>query len=141
MEIPKDVMELLRNEKLCTMATSWEDRPYLSLMNFTYIEEENKVILSSRKNSRKYYNIQNNKNISLLLFSSSKKLSVTFLGTAITMDMENKKEKYYREMHLEKSNMPQFILGDNIGIIVFNIEEIIISNDQDEVKYINESSQ
>ena len=39
MEIPKDVMELLRNEKLCTMATSWEDKPYLSLMNFTYIEE------------------------------------------------------------------------------------------------------
>jgi len=141
MKIPKDVKDLLKNEKLCAMATSWEDKPYLSLMNFTYVEEENKVVLSSRKNSRKYYNIQKNKNISLLLFSSSEKLSVTFLGTAITMDMENKKENYYREMHMKKSNMPQFILGDNIGIIVFNIEEIIISNDQDEVKYINESSQ
>jgi len=40
------------------MATSWEDKPYLSLMNFTYLEAENKIILSSRKNSKKYYNIQ-----------------------------------------------------------------------------------
>jgi general stress protein 26 len=140
MEIPKDVKDLLRNEKLCTMATCWEDKPYLSLMNFTYVEKENKVILSSRKNSRKYYNIQKNKNISLLLFSSSEKLSVTFLGTAITMNMENKKEKYYRKMHMEKNNMPQFILGDDIGLIVFNIEQIIVSNNQDQVKYINDLS-
>src|SRR6056297_1560341 len=118
MKIPKDVKDLLKNEKLCAMATSWEDKPYLSLMNFTYVEEENKVILSSRKNSKKYYNIQKNKHISLLLFSSSNKLSATFLGIAITM--EDKKDKNYREMHMKKNNMPQFILGDNIGIILFS---------------------
>lgn len=50
MEISKDVKDLLINEKLCIMATSWEDKPYLSLMNFTYLEE-NKVVLSTRRNS------------------------------------------------------------------------------------------
>ena len=135
MDIPKDVKDLLKNKKLCTMATCWEAKPYLSLMNFTYVEAENKVILSSRKNSKKYYNIQKNKHISLLLYSSSNKLSVTLLGTAITM--ENKEEKHYREMHMKKNNKPQFILGDNIGLIVFIIEQIIVSDNQDKVKRIN----
>lgn len=139
MDIPKDVKDLLENNKLCTMATSWDNKPYLSLMNFTYVEEENKVILSSRKNSKKYNNIQRNKHISLLLFSSSHELSATFLGTAMTM--EDKKDKNYREMHMKKNNMPQFILGDNIGIILFSIEQIIVSNNQDQVKYIHVSEQ
>ena len=54
MNIPKDVKDLLENKRLCMMATSWEDKSYLSLMNFTYVEAQNKVILSSRKNSKKY---------------------------------------------------------------------------------------
>ncbi len=58
MDIPKEVKDLLKNKKLCTMVTSWEDKPYLSLMNFTYVEAENKVILSCRRNSKKYYKIQ-----------------------------------------------------------------------------------
>jgi len=136
MNIPKDIIELIENENLCAMATCLENKPYLSLMNFTYLKHENKIILSSRKNSRKYSNIQKNKNISLLISSSSNKQSATFLGTAVTIDDKN--EKNYKEMHKENINMPQFISGDNIGLIVFSIEEIIISNSQDQVKYIKE---
>lgn len=134
MNIPNDVKDLLDNEKLCTMATCLDNKPYLSLMNFTYVEAGNKVILSSRKNSKKYYNILGNKHISLLLFSSSAERSATFLGTAMTM--EGKEERYYREMHMKKNNMAQFILGDNIGLIVFTIEQIIVSDNQDQVKCI-----
>ena len=136
MEITKDVKNLLKNEKLCTIATCVENKPYLSLMNFTYVEGENKVILSTRRNSKKYHNILKNKQISLLLFSSDSELSATFLGTAKTI--AGKKEKLYREMHMNKNNMPQFILGDHIGLVVFSIEQIIVSNKQDQVKYINE---
>lgn len=136
MDIPKDIKNLLNNEKLCAMATSSQNKPYLSLMNFTYLEAENKIILSSRKNSRKYSNIQKNKNISLLIFSASNKQSATLLGTAVTIDDQN--EKKYKKMHKENINMPQFISGDNIGLIVFSIEEIIISDSQDQVKYIKE---
>lgn len=131
MDIPKKIKDLLENEKLCAMATCWEEQPYLSLMNFTFIEAENKVILSSRKDSKKYHNIQKNKQVSLLLFSSSHELSATFLGTAVTM--AEQEEKHYRELHMKRNNMPQFILGDNIGIIVFSIEKIIVSDNQDQL--------
>lgn len=134
MEIPKAIKDLLENEKLCAMATCWEDKPYLSLMNFTYVESENKVILSSRRNSMKYFNIQKNEHISLLLFSSSYKLSATFLGTASIM--ENDDEKHFRELHMKRNNMPQFIIGDNIGIIVFSIEKIIASDNEDQLNVV-----
>lgn len=136
MEISKDVKDLLINEKLCIMATCFEDKPYLSLMNFTYLESENKVVLSTRRNSKKYDNIQKNKYISLLVFSSIDGVSATLLGTALTLEAHE--EAYYRELHMEKNNMPQFILGENIGLIVFSIDNIVVSNSQDEVKYINQ---
>ena len=34
--------------------------------------------------------------------------------------------------------MPQFSVGDNIGLIVFSIEKIVISDKQDQVEYIEE---
>lgn len=138
MKISKEVKDLLKNNKLCSMATCSDKQPYLSLMNFTYLEKENVIILSSRKNSRKYTNIQKNKNISLLVFSNSPKKSATFLGTALTINTGDEKEDYYRKMHIENCDMPQFILGDDINIIIFNIEEIIFSDSQDNVKYFGE---
>ena len=136
MEISKEVKDLLINEKLCIMATCWEDKPYLSLMNFTYLEAENKVVLSTRRNSKKYDNIQKNKHISLLVFSSFDGVSATLLGTALTLEAHE--EACYRDVHMKKNNMPQFILGENISLIVFSIENIVLSNSQDEVKYIDQ---
>lgn len=135
MDIPKNIKALLKNENLCTMATCWENKPYLSLMNFTYLEDESKIVLSSRKNSKKYSNIQKNKNISLLIFSESNKKSVTFLGTAVIEKI--KKDSYYRKLHLNKNKSPQFIAGDDIGLIIFKIEKIITADNQDQVEYIN----
>jgi nitroimidazol reductase NimA-like FMN-containing flavoprotein (pyridoxamine 5'-phosphate oxidase superfamily) len=136
MKISKEIKTLLKNNKLCSMATCWNQKPYLSLMNFTYLEKENIVILSSRKNSKKYNNIQKNKNISLLVSSDSLNKSATFLGTAQIISLEDEKEEYYRKIHLKNCEMPQFILGENINLIIFNIEEVIISDSQDNVKYI-----
>jgi hypothetical protein len=39
---------------------------------------------------------------------------------------------------MKNCEMPQFILGEDINLIIFNIEEIIISDRKDNVKYIGE---
>lgn len=36
--------------------------------------------------------------------------------------------------------MPQFAEGDKIGLIVFSIEKVIISDNQDQVEYIDQVS-
>ena len=133
MNIPNYIKAVLEDKELCTMATCWENKPYLSLMTFTYVEAENKIILTTKRDSKKFFNIEKNKNISLLLFSEADELSITFLGTATPVTGE--KEAYYRRIHMEANKRPQFILGDAIGLIIFSIEEIVVSNNQDEVKY------
>ncbi|HAS72554.1 MAG TPA: pyridoxamine 5'-phosphate oxidase family protein [Clostridiales bacterium UBA8960] len=133
MNISKEVKDLLMNQRLCMMATCLAEEPYLSLMNFTYLENESKVILSTRKNSKKYFNVQNNKNVSLLVFSESEGISVTLLGTASTLLAHE--EDVYKAQHMKKNNMPQFILGDDIGLIIFEIERIVVSNYLDQVVY------
>lgn len=134
MTISKDIKALLQNESLCSLATCADNKPYLSLMNFTYVADENRIILSSRKNTKKYSNIVKNKNISLLVFSSANNLSATFLGTAKLMIGEE--ASHYRKMHLNESNMPQFILGENKALIVFSIEKIVVSDNRDDAKYV-----
>ena len=133
MNIPNYIKSILNDHELCTMATCWQNKPYLSLMTYTYIESENIIVLTTKKDSKKFFNIEKNKNISLLLFSETDELSITFLGTATLVTGE--KEEYYRAIHMEANNRPQFIFGEAIGLILFSIEEIVVSNNKDEVKY------
>ena len=64
--------------------------------------------------------------------------SATFLGKAETMNSEDEKDSYYRKIHMKNCDIPQFILGEDINLIIFSIAEIIVSNSKDQVKYIGE---
>lgn len=138
MEIPKNIKNLLDNEKLCVMATYLGNKSYLSLMNFTYLEAENKIILSTRKSSKKYNNILLNSEVSLLVYSLPDGISATFEGTALTLDDQDAVR--CRDLHYAKNNnMKQFIVGQEIGLILFKIQKIIISDSQDQVSYVCET--
>ena len=139
MNLTKEVKALLVTQHLCMMATCWEQEPYVSLMNFTFLENESKVILSTRKDSKKYHNVQHNKNMSLLIYSETDGISITLLGTASIPGADE--EAIYKALHLEKNESPQFILGENVGIIVFDIERIVVSNYLDQVMYIDSESE
>ncbi|MGM0379821.1 MAG: pyridoxamine 5'-phosphate oxidase family protein [Bacillota bacterium] len=133
MDIPKYIKEIIKREKLCTMATCWKDEPYLSTMIFTYLDLENKIILSSKRDSKKFFNIKKNKNVSILIFSKDKELSITLVGNVEIVKKE--KEKHYKKIHMNNSKRSQFIKGDSISLIIFKIEKITVSNNEDEVKY------
>ena len=64
--------------------------------------------------------------------------SATFLGKAETMNSEDEKDSCYRKIHMKNCDMPQFILGEDISLIIFSIAEIVVSNSQDKVEYIGE---
>lgn len=136
MKLSKEVEALLLNQNLCMMATCWEQRPYLSLMNFTFLEEDSRIILSTRKDSKKYFNVQHNPYVSLMVFSESAGISATLLGRATILTEEE--EAHFRALHMTKNNKPQFILGENIGLIMFKFDQIVVSDYMDQVTYYNE---
>ena len=136
MGIPKEVINLLKTEKFCFLATSHRDQPHVCLMNFTFMEDDGLIILSSREKTTKVDHIRRNPSVSLLLYNLGKSkdasLSVTLNGKATIVN--NADETRYREMHYRKnSDMSSFIKGDNILIIAVNIDHGLIADSRDSV--------
>ncbi len=136
MSIPNEVSNLLKTEKFCFLATSHRDQPHVCLMNFTFIEDDGVVILSSREETTKVDHIKKNPAVSLLLYNLGKSidasLSVTLNGTATIAN--NSDDARYREEHYRKnSDMESFIKGDNILVIAVKIDHGLISDYRDSV--------
>lgn len=138
MVITKKIIELLQGEKVCYLATCKDNEPYLSLMNFTFDEESQRVILSSRRNSKKFKNILNNREVSLLLHNDNPGtalediISVTINGKAY--EEKDDQKDYYQKLHATKHNdRHQFIIGDEIAILSVSIDKINTSDIHDQV--------
>jgi general stress protein 26 len=137
MTLPIQLRMLLENKKRCFLATCYLDKPHLSLMLFTYLPDDNLIILSSRPDTTKVKNIINNREVALLLYSSGsdkeKPFSCTLYGSAKVLSKE--KDNFYRECHYKKHrDMGVFITGENISVITVEIKNAIISDPEDSVQ-------
>lgn len=67
--LPSSVVKLLKEKHYLHLATCWENKPHVSLMNYTYYSKNNVdyIVLSTPKNSIKYANITKNPQVSLLV--------------------------------------------------------------------------
>lgn len=136
MNIPSEVLKLLEKEKFCSLATCCQDTPHVSLMNFTYLSEEGLIILSSRENTTKVQHIKSNPAVAVLLFTlgshEEMPLGCTLYGKASVVNRE--KEKLYRKKHFDKNpDMGKFIMEDNIVVIIVTIQQVILSDVEDNV--------
>jgi len=158
--LPDEVVEVLRTSKLCYLATQADGNPHLSLMNFTYSRPDEVIILSTRRNTKKFFQIIDNPKVAILvhdfpndevsLYASSKEQkvcekkkerkqwSITLNGTAeATTDGEPITEKY-RELHMENNpDYKQFIIGEDIAVLIIRIDRARMCDVQDRVSYWN----
>ncbi|CAN0118754.1 unnamed protein product, partial [Ectocarpus sp. 12 AP-2014] len=65
--LPDDVVRLLQASRLCFLSTFSNDHPHLSLMNFTYHHADEVIILSTRRDTKKYQLVQTGRNVALLV--------------------------------------------------------------------------
>jgi len=96
--LPIEVVELLNMSKLCFLATVSGNEPHLSLMNFTYYQPDEVLIFTTRRDTKKFKQIQDCSNVAVLahdfphlhlaqdsskdVISYSRKWSITLNGTA-----------------------------------------------------------
>ncbi len=102
---PQEVASLLNRTRLCYLSTTGkEGEPHLSLMNFTYVQDEEIIIVSTRRDTLKARNILESKKIAILIhdFPHLRKgkvpeegctYSITLYGTAKIQEGETA-EKY-----------------------------------------------
>jgi general stress protein 26 len=137
MAVPEQILKLLEEEKFCFLATTYQDHPHLSLMNFTYFKEEELIILSSRANTTKVKYIEKNPAVALLLYSlgdgGQSTVSCTLYGLANVLNPAE--DHRYRDSHYSKhKDMGKFITGENIAIITVRINNVALSDLDDRVK-------
>eukprot|EP01038_Epipyxis_sp_PR26KG_P011010 gene11010-14787_t len=147
--LPNQMVELLRSSRLCFLATQSDGEPHLSLMNFTYYHEQEVIIVCTRRNTKKFNQILQNRKVAILIHdfphlansgdsSHGKSVSITLNGICKDCSPYTERAEKYRSLHL--SNNPdysQFISGPEIAVLAISIEKCRMCDLQDKVTYWN----
>ncbi|CAM9260142.1 unnamed protein product [Ectocarpus fasciculatus] len=154
--LPDDVVRLLQASRLCFLSTFTDDHPHLSLMNFTYHHADEVIILSTRRDTKKYQLVKTGRNVALLVHEfpdaggssgggsggggggggSGSKVTITLNGRATIQ--EGEQAERYRDLHVSKNpDSKTFIVGPNIAIITVRVRSARICNVRDEVTVWN----
>ncbi|RCK63343.1 hypothetical protein Cantr_10147 [Candida viswanathii] len=67
--LPESVLNLLNSSRFIHLATCLDNKPHVSLMNYTFFHKgnENVIIISTPRKTTKYHNMVSNPNVSVLI--------------------------------------------------------------------------
>lgn len=155
---PKPIVQLLQSASLCHMGVQLDDgTTHLCLMSFTYVPEEQIIIMSTRRNTTKYRAIEKIDQVTLLIHNFATDLKLNHETVSSNEDSENSNNDYsnthsitlygnvniltgidaeeMRMKHLERhgDNYSQFIVGQNIAVLSVEVDSAKICNIKDEV--------
>jgi general stress protein 26 len=147
--LPWIIQKLLSDCRLAYLATVDIDcegtnaSSHLSLMRFTYIKEEEVIILSTRKQTKKFDILKKLHNVALLVHDfgsdqqSSLGYSITLNGECTIVESGEEMERY-RAAHLNHNpDYPQFIVGEDIAILCIHVTSARVCNIHDQVEHWN----
>jgi hypothetical protein len=143
---PAIVEELLSKCRLAYLSTidMEESSSHLSLMSFTFLPEEQVIVLSTNRKTKKYLMLQQQHGVSLLVHDFgtavdggvAEQYAITLNGTCQIEEGET--AELYRAAHLKHNpNYPQFIVGEDIAILAVYITTARICNILDQVVHWN----
>jgi len=145
--LPKEAVNILHLSKLCHLATCTDNEPHLSLMNYTYYQLDEVIILCTRRNTKKYFQLLNCKKVAILVHDfphietenqHNQTFSITLNGIVSLLEDTSPSSIKYRKIHLMKNpKYEQFIVGDDIAVIIVKIDCARICDIKDKVTYWN----
>ncbi len=141
MKIPVEVTQLLCDQRLGVLCTSFDHQPHASLMAFTYLPDEQAVLLATRRDTTKSQNIERNPRVSFLVFRSPTRseagCSCTLSGAArfIPEDAASQYRKRHQERH---PNLPAFTTRDLLTLVRIDVKRISFADAEDRVRVFAE---
>jgi general stress protein 26 len=101
------IKALVFEKDICVLATVSEKRPHCSLMAYVADENAEKFYMTTSKLTKKYTNIENNPNVSLLVDSREKQprnqaQALTVSGVCETISSDDSQKATLKKMLLEK---------------------------------------
>jgi len=130
---PEQLLEkVLNTQYFAVLNTLGEGLPYSNLVSFAVTENLRALVFVTSRNTRKYRNIQENKNISLLIDNRtnrpsdvSQAIAITAIGTACE-EVENRSslQAIFLARH---PKLKQFVDDPNNAIMLITVSEYIIA--------------
>ena len=124
--------EVLNTQYFAVLNTLGEGLPYSNLVSFTVTENLKALVFVTNRNTRKYKNIKENNNISLLIDNRtnqpsdvSQAIAITAIGTACE-EVENRSslQAIFLARHPQ---LKQFVDDQNNAIMLITVSEYIIA--------------
>lgn len=140
-QLLKDIKNLLKTQRFCVVATTFEGHPYTSLVSYANTDDLQTIFFATLRNTRKYKNIISDPRTSILVDSRQNSpndlkeaVTVTALGKSKEVD-SNKKKKIgtYLGRH---PYMREFISNPDCALIGVNVEKYIYVSKFQDVKVI-----
>jgi len=140
---PPVIRDMLSSARLAYLSTVDDNSSHLSLMRFTFLNDEEDgevVILTTQRKTKKFNILQKQDGVALLIHDFSQQgdgsdgmYSITLNGRCEILPEGEKAEKY-RAAHLKNNKeYSQFILGDDIAVLVIFVTYARICNIHDQV--------
>ena len=144
---PQPIIDLLQSACLCHMGVTLDDgKTHLCLMNFTYVPEDEIIILTTRRNTTKYQAIEKLDLVTLLIHDFptdkasraadtgyTKTHSITLYGNVSILCGDDAEEMRSKHLKRHGENYSQFIIGENIAVLRVDVSSAKLCNIKDEV--------
>ena len=124
------MMDMVKGNDLCVLATVSEGKPHCSLMSYISGEEGREIYLISHKQTRKYLNLMENHTVSLLIDTREKQegqtrtyiKSLTVSGEFQNINDPNKKDLIRTEFLKRHSHLTDFLNDPGAEIFAIKIK-------------------
>lgn len=129
----KLLRELCSEQQLAVLATSHPDGPYTSLVVVAISQDHRKLYFATSRNTRKWFNLVNNKKVSLLIDNRnnqvtdfSQAIAATFQGEAEELNEADREsgKLLYLARHPQ---MAEFIASPDTALFCIRVSAIYLS--------------
>lgn len=150
-EVSKEVGQLLKNAGFVHLGTCLNNMPNVTLMNYTYIEDEQAIVLTTNKSSTTYVNVSQNPLVSVLVHdwvtarsrvveqqpsllellqninqNELSSMSVTLNGKAREVGGAEA-EKYLKQHEKANPDAKKFIENQDIALLLVKFDEVKVT--------------
>ncbi len=125
LELRKKISDLLSEQKLAVLATWDEKRPHSSLIAYAYTEDLKFILFTTRKDTRKYQNIQKHPHISLLVDNrkNSQKDFENAVALTIIAKGEEINKQTYSNLYLARfPDLKEFLGNTETALILLKVQ-------------------
>merc|ERR1740121_1496675 len=118
-------------------------------MNFTYVPEEEVIIMTTRRDTLKYQNLLSMPRVALLVHDFptvrgqeessgfNRTYSITLYGN-VHKPQDSEQEERFRAIHLENNPSSRgFIVGEGIAVLIINVQSARLCNSEERFRAIH----